>query len=100
MTPPLDAELLDRLRAAWNATGTPPEQAGDRLTELLPRRTVAAARMVRCEAHGEPSQWEDEPAPYRPGWIRSTCRTCGGFVGYRPTDGITRQKRRKRIDHD
>ena len=92
MTPPLDAELLDRLRVAWNAARMPPEQTGDRLPDLLPRRTVAAARMSRCEAHGEPSQWEDEPAPYRPGWIRSTCRICGGFVGYRLKRNATPEK--------
>ena len=66
MTRPLDAELLDRLPAAWNATGTATEQACDRLPELLPRGSVAAASVVRGEAHGDPSQWEDAHTTYRP----------------------------------
>lgn len=30
--------------------------------------------------------WIDESTVNRPGWIRTTCKACGGFVGYRPTD--------------
>lgn len=38
-----------------------------------------------CRPHNSPANYIDSPAPNRPGWIRSTCRVCGKFVGYRPT---------------
>jgi len=38
----------------------------------------------RCEppAHHNPTIWKDAPAT--DGRIRTVCKTCGGFVGYRP----------------
>ena len=30
-----------------------------------------------CATHTDPTNWREEPAPGRPGWIRSTCRVCG-----------------------
>ena len=39
---------------------------------------------ARCVAHLDPDQWEEVPMPNRPGWLRSTCRVCGTFIGCRP----------------
>lgn len=36
-----------------------------------------------CRPHNNPNNYIDTPATNRPGWIRSTCRVCGRFVGYR-----------------
>ena len=65
--------------AAGTETGRTGEQA-DRAEESVP---VAAP--IRC-VHTNSADWLDAPAPNRPGWIRTTCRRCGRFIGYRPTD--------------
>jgi len=38
----------------------------------------------RCLSHTDPTLWTDEPAAARPGWVRTTCAKCGGFISYRP----------------
>lgn len=59
--------------------------------ELLADRTPR-----RCWTHTDPREWLDEPAHRRPGFIRSTCRRCGGFVGYRPAEpGAPKRKARR-----
>ncbi|MFN3192284.1 MAG: DUF4326 domain-containing protein [Aureliella sp.] len=60
---------------------------GDVLVELVAMLPAEAVTPVtsepdRCWHRGE--DWQDEPANSRPGWIRTTCCNCGGFVGYRP----------------
>ncbi|MHB8860991.1 MAG: hypothetical protein ACYC6N_01215 [Pirellulaceae bacterium] len=39
---------------------------------------------TRCVVHLDPTHWEEKPAANRPGWLRSTCKRCGTFIGYRP----------------
>jgi hypothetical protein len=43
---------------------------------------------TRCLVHLDPTQWEEQPAPARPGWLRTTCKRCGTFIGYRPERGM------------
>jgi hypothetical protein len=44
----------------------------------------------RC-LHKDSACWLDAPADDRPGWIRTTCRWCGRFIGYRLGDMTTAQ---------
>ncbi|WP_231131134.1 hypothetical protein [Crateriforma conspicua] len=41
----------------------------------------------RCTYHDR-SAWRDD-FQSRPGWIRTTCSVCGGFIGYRRDTGST-----------
>lgn len=43
------------------------------------------SRKETCRHH-DATTWRDKAAAQRPGWIRTTCRHCGGFIGYRPSD--------------
>jgi hypothetical protein len=67
-------ELLLKLQAAWHqaaaviAVGQEPE------------------RPPRCQQHNNRSSWQDEKVRDYRGWIRTTCKQCGGFVGYRFDD--------------
>lgn len=47
---------------------------------------------TRCDAHNEPANWETQPAPGRKGWLRTTCKTCGAFIGYRRDDTLQKGK--------
>ena len=39
----------------------------------------------RCSTHLPPFDTNDTADPRRPGWVRSECRKCGAFHGYRET---------------
>jgi len=57
--------------------------------ELVRRLSAPADRPIaspppKCSPHNDPRQWVDG-APID-GRIRTTCGTCGRFIGYRPTE--------------
>lgn len=39
----------------------------------------------QCDHH-DPKNWLDVGTDYRK-WIKTECRQCGGFIGFRPPDG-------------
>jgi hypothetical protein len=49
---------------------------------LAPVATPIASPPRRCPAHIDPRQWVDWSPLH--GRILTTCRLCGGFIGYRP----------------
>lgn len=101
-----DPTTIDKLRALWQTTpkGTSekatgiihPLAAADNPLKPIPRthvRTRASDRPPlavgaepprRCSWHLDVNDWQDEPAPGRTGWIRTSCRKCGTYIGYRP----------------
>ncbi len=77
------AEILNQLQTAWNvgsiastvkATPAEPKQIGE---------VRLSGNTSRCTKHLLPFDAIDEPDKSRFGFIRSKCRHCGRFLGYR-----------------
>ena len=64
--------------------GSMREHKNELLTLLGCPRTRPSSMRPRCPYHIDRASWIDSRAPSRPGWILTTCRLCGGFIGYRP----------------
>ena len=77
----------DRLRYSPRSAVTPDlarrmKAHKGELLAILRRDSTAPSK--KCVQHITSQDWTDEPAINRPGWIRTTCRRCGRFIGYRP----------------
>ena len=65
------------------SSGSVPEEA----VKLAREHKPALLNIVNrgCSPHNEPENYIDESVEQRPGWIRTKCRVCGKFIGYRST---------------
>lgn len=98
-----DPKLTERLRALWGdspkqpTTNEPPPSRPISVSAPLRARGTEARGSAspievgtepprRCPWHVDRSHWKDEPAPGRPGFIRTTCRKCGTWIGDRPAE--------------
>ncbi|MFN7878070.1 MAG: hypothetical protein ACK5PB_22315 [Pirellula sp.] len=109
-------DLQDKLRALWSTdpVGMAPSRTKSTMTHDDERgfpeaeqagRVVGAigdldavrfggVAVVVCGIHSPPFDVVEEPEPRRPDWIRSTCRLCGRFLGYRPMQNSVQTKSR------
>ena len=77
----MTTDIQARLRDAWKQDAADPP-------------TIPTGP-PHCRQHIDRREWLDEPAASRPSWIRTTCRLCGGFIGYRLAND---QRQSKRLD--
>jgi len=87
-----DPKLVERLRALWGESPKQPKATEPRPSyehEVDGRAaplSVGAEPPRRCPWHVDRSDWKDELAADRPGFIRTTCRKCGTWIGDRPAE--------------
>ncbi len=93
MTPP---ELLKKLQSAWNPTpnDTNETDGKSKRVESIDAIRSGGVAIKPCEFHIPPFDAIESEDPTRPGCIRSDCRLCGRFLGYRPKDNRVHFKSR------
>jgi hypothetical protein len=85
-----DGSTLATRDGTGAGTGTP--TAGITAGSTAPAARITAAELLaarkprRCLNHTDPAEYLDEPARNRPGYLRTVCRRCGCFLGYRPAE--------------
>ena len=78
-------DLLAQLQAAWQSAPSPVAVSAEvpDAPTIIPVGEEPSGP-TRCLQHIDPKNWLDATVAGRPGWIRTTCRRCEAFVGYRP----------------
>ncbi len=84
----MDADLLAQLQDAWETLPTPaPTPTFKQEAEPVATTPIRLERPTRiCASHTPPFDMIEQAVPKRPGFVRSTCRACGRFLGYREVD--------------
>ena len=87
--------LLDSLQAAWGqAEAIPTRKTRAPAVATLPAVVGGGVATVRCLSHLPPFDAVCVADIKRRGWVRSHCRLCGRFLGYRPgANGIDLESR-------
>jgi hypothetical protein len=84
MTP---AEVLERLRLEWckeqDTSAESGKGASASISDLEPA-AIGGLAIAACVNHLQPFDAIEREEHTRPGFIRSDCRRCGRFLGYRP----------------
>lgn len=81
-------ELLSILQDAWTAAPIVVAESNARRSESIPIVGLGGIAFKRCETHLPPFDTVESEDKNRHGWIRSECRQCGRFIGYRPVEAI------------
>jgi hypothetical protein len=81
-------DILNQLRNAWNAGAVASGEPGGGITkpQAEPKQfggVLLTGKTEPCGVHSPPLEMIDEPDKSRSGFIRSKCRHCGRFLGYR-----------------
>ncbi len=74
--------ILAMLQSAWSA----PTVSDSKHSHGIDFEVLGVA-IERCKSHLPPFDAIESADAFRPGWLRSTCRRCGKFLGYRPANG-------------
>ncbi len=102
----MSPELLAQLQTAWGSPvcDVSPVAIAPTIETREPRKAVTGApnattphnagTVTACGSHLPPFDAIEERDPKRFGYVRSTCRLCGRFLGYRLVDDSKKTNRR------
>jgi hypothetical protein len=77
-----ESDLAAKLKAAWATLGR--MRATDRPGQAA--KLPDGLAFERCRCHVPPFDAVETTDPKRKGWLRTSCRRCGQFLGYRPAE--------------